>query len=210
MNIGIEIVLAAMIWALALMALPRKSVRRRLAASRRAVRVQYVALFLIPTWLLATFFWVDIWRGIGGRGSGGELQPALVVGGILWGLLLALTALPDLWRGRSPALNVPAYWLWGDPLYRGGIRAVPSIMIALLFLALSVAAIPFNQRGIVGDWIFFTLFTATIVALLMVLSVIMFNWPTFLVPPSMRGDRGAIQESLHARRQPRPPSNHTS
>jgi len=51
MNIGIEIVLAAMISALALMALPRKSVRRRLAASRRTVRVQYVALFLVPTWL---------------------------------------------------------------------------------------------------------------------------------------------------------------
>jgi hypothetical protein len=82
-------------------------------------------------------------------------------------------------------------------------------MITLLFVALSAAAVPFNQRGIVGDWFFFTLFIAAIVALLMVLSVIMFNWPTFLVPPSMRGERGAIQESLHARRQPAPPSNHT-
>ena len=128
---------------------------------------------------------------------------------MVWGLLLGLTALPDVWRGQSPALKVPAYWLWGDPLYRGGIRAVPSIMIALLLVALGAAAVPFNQRGIVGDWFFFTLFIAAIVAVLMVLSVIMFNWPTFLVPPSMRGERGAIQESLHARRHPGPPSNHT-
>jgi len=56
----IEIVLAAMISALALMALPRKSVRRRLAASRRTVRVHYVVLILVPTWLLAASFWVDI------------------------------------------------------------------------------------------------------------------------------------------------------
>jgi hypothetical protein len=205
---AIEIVLAAMISVLALMALPRKSVRRRLAASRRTVRVQYAALILLPTWLLAASFWVDIWWRVEGRGSGGEFQSVLIPGGMVWGLLLALTALPDVWRGRGPALKVPAYWLWGDPLYRGGIRAVPSIMITLLFVALGAAAVPFNQRGIVGDWFFFTLFIAAIVALLMVLSVIMFNWPTFLVPPSMRGERGAIQESLHARRQPGPPSNH--
>jgi len=209
MKMGIEIVLAATVSALALIALPRKSVRLRLAKSRRTVRVQYVVLILIPTWLLAAFFWIDIWRRIGGRGSGGESQAELIAGGIVWGLLLALTALPDVWRGRSSALKVPAYWLWGDPLYRGGIRAVPSIMITLLLVALEAVAIPLNQRGILGDWILFTLFIATIVALLMTLSVIMFNWPTFLVPPSMRGEQGAIQESLHARSQPRPPSNRT-
>jgi hypothetical protein len=209
MTIGIEIALAAMISALALMALPRKSVRRRLAESRRTVRVQYVALILVPTWLLAAFFWVDIWRRIGGSGSGGEFQSALIAGGIVWGLLLALTALPDLRRGRSSALKVPAYWLWGEPLYRGGIRAVRSIMIALLLVALSAVAIPLSQRGIIGDWLFFTLFFGSVVAVLTAVSVIMLNWPTFLVPPSMRGERGAIQESLHARRQPRPPSNRT-
>jgi len=204
----IEIVLAAMISALALIALPRKSVRRRLAASTRRLRLQYVALFLVPTWLLAASFWVDIWWRVEGRVSGGEFQSVLIPAGMVWGLLLALTALPNVWRGRSPAPKVPAYWLWGDPLYRGGIRAVPSIMIALLIVALSAAAVPFNQRGIVGVWFLFTLFIAAIVAVLMVLSVIMFNWPTFLVPPSMRGEPGAIQESLHARRQPGPPSNH--
>jgi hypothetical protein len=206
---AIVIVLAAMISALALMALPRKSVRRRLAASRRTVRVQYVVLFVVPTWLLAAFLWVDIWRRVGGRGSGGEFQSALILGGAVWGLLLALTALPGIWHGRSPAQKVPAYWLWGEPLYRGGIRAVPSIMLALLLVALSAAVIPLNQRGIVGDWIFFTLFIAAVVAVLMALSVILLNWPTFLVPPSMRGEQGAIQESLHMRSQPGPPSNHT-
>src|SRR5260370_8597053 len=130
MTIGIEMVLAAMISALALIALPRKSVRRWLAESKRTVRVQYVALFFVPTWLLATFFWVDIWRQVGGRGSQGEFQSALIAGGIVWGLLLALTALPDLCRGRSSALKVPSYWLWGEPLSRVGVRALPSIMLA--------------------------------------------------------------------------------
>jgi polyferredoxin len=206
---AIEILLAAMISALALMALPRKSVRRRLAASRQTVRFQYMALFLVPTWLLAILLWADIWRRVVVRGSGAQFQSALILGGVVWGLLLAFTVLPDIWRGRSPAQKVPTYWLWGDPLYRGGIRAVPSIMVALLIVALSAAVIPLNQRGIVGDWIFFTLFIAAIVALIMALSVIMFNWPTFLVPPSMRGQRGAIQESLDAQSQPRPPSNNT-
>jgi len=82
-------------------------------------------------------------------------------------------------------------------------------MLALLLVALSAAVIPLNQRGIVGDWIFFTLFIAALVAVLMALSVILLNWPTFLVPPSMRGEQGAIQESLHLRRQPGPPSNNT-
>jgi len=206
----IEIVLAAMISALALMALPRKSVRQRLAVSRRTIRVQYAVLILVPTWLLAVLFWVDIWLRVEGRSSGGEFQSVLIPGGIVWGLLLGLTTLPDLWRGQSPAQKkVPAYWLWGGPLYRGGVRAVPSIMLVLLFVALSAAAVPFNQRGIVGDWFFFTFFIGSIIAILMVLSVIMFNWPTCLVPPPMRGDRGAIQESIHARRQPRPPSKHT-
>src|SRR5260370_41765676 len=150
MTIGIEMVLAAMISALALMALPRKSVRRRLAESKRTVRVQYVALFFVPTWLLATFFWVDIWRQVGGRGSQGEFQSALIAGGIVWGLLLALTALPDLWPGRRSALKVPAYCLSRPTLYPGGGRAVPSIMIALLLLALGGAVIPLHQRGIIG------------------------------------------------------------
>src|SRR5260370_12640190 len=92
---------------------PRRPVRRRLANSRRTVRVQYVAFILVPTWLLATFFWVGIWRRVGGRGSEGEFQSALIASGIVWGLLLALTALPELWRGRSSALKVPSYWLWG-------------------------------------------------------------------------------------------------
>src|SRR5260370_16406741 len=175
MTIGIEIVLAAMISALALMALPRKSVRRRLAESRRTVRVQYVALTLVPTWLLATFFWVGIWRRVGGRGSEGEFQSALIASGIVWGLLLALTALPDLWRGRSSALKVPAYWLWGEPLYRGGVRAVPSIMIALLLLALGVPVIPLNRRRLIEASLFFTLFFPTFVALLPAVSVILFN-----------------------------------
>ena len=70
----IEIVLAAIISALALMAVPRKSVRRRLAASRRTVRVQYVVLILVPTWLLAASCWVDIWWRAEGRGSGGSFS----------------------------------------------------------------------------------------------------------------------------------------
>jgi hypothetical protein len=204
---AIEIVLAAMISALAMIALPRKSVRVRLAASRRTVRFQYVALFLVPTWLLAILLWADIWRRVEVRGSGAESQSALILGGVVWGLLLAFTVLPDVWRGRSRAQKIPTYWLWGDPLYRGGIRAVPSIVIALLIVALSAAVIPLNQRGIVGDWILFTLLVAAIVAVVMALGVIMFNWPTFLVPPSMRGQRGAIQESLRPQNQPRPPSN---
>ena len=65
MTIGIEIVLAAMISGLALITLPRKSVRRRLAESRRTLRIQYVALFLVPTCLLAAFLWVDVWRRAG-------------------------------------------------------------------------------------------------------------------------------------------------
>ena len=67
---AIESVLAAMISASALMALPRKSVRRRLAASRRTVRVQYVVLFLVPTWLLAAFLWVEF--GVGSEGVAAE------------------------------------------------------------------------------------------------------------------------------------------
>lgn len=74
-------------------------------------------------------------------------------------------------------------------------------------MVLSAAAVPINQPGIVGEWVFFMLIGAANVALLMALSVIAFNWPTFLVPPPMRGERGAIQESLHARRPPRPPSS---
>jgi hypothetical protein len=199
----IEIVLAAIMSALALIALPRKSVRRRLAASAGRLRVQYVTLFLIPTWLLAALFWVDIWPGISGHGRGGAFKSAIILGAGVWFLLLASTALPDLWRGQSSALkSVPANWVWGRPLYRGGLRAVPSIMLALLLVALSAAVIPFNQRGIVGDWVFFTLFIASIVAVVMALSVILFNWPGFLVPPPMRSERGAILESLHARRQP--------
>jgi hypothetical protein len=203
-----EIVGAAIASALALMALPRKTVRRRLAAATRRVRIQYVALILLPVWLLAVLLWIDIWQRIS-HSSGLEFQSALILGVIVWALVLASTGLPELWRGQSPVADrVPAYWLWGRPLYRGGIRAVPSIMIALLIVALSAAVIPLNQRGIVGDWVFFTLFFASIVAVLMAVSVIMFNWPTFLVPPSMRGERGAIQESLHAWRQLRPRSNH--
>jgi hypothetical protein len=204
-----EIVVAAIVSALALMALPRKSARLRLAAATRTFRIQYVALILVPLWLLAILFWIDIWQRIS-YGSGTALQTLLIAGFLLWGLVLASTGLPGLWRGQSPmGEKLPAYWLWGRPLYRGGIRALPSIMVALLFVALSAIAIPLNQRGIIGDWLFLTLFFASVVAVLMAVSVIMFNWPTFLVPPSMRGERGSIQESLHARRQPRPPSNRT-
>jgi hypothetical protein len=82
-------------------------------------------------------------------------------------------------------------------------------MLALLLVALSAAVIPLNQRGIVGDWIFFTLFIAAVVAVLMALSVILLNWPTFLVPPSMRGEQGQSRNRFTCGANPVPPSNHT-
>lgn len=125
--------------------------------------------------------------------------------------ILAWSQVPKLWRHETKIWDgrAPSWWLWGEALFRGWVRSLvvaTAAGTALVILSAVVLAVdpdydaPSDAREsqaeivagavAVGVWVLLTL---------TMFSVILFNRPKFLVPPHLRGERGAIQLWLHKR-----------
>ena len=92
------IVVAILLSVLAAFSLPRRSVRIRFAALSPTGRFQFF-LFAGGVWVFAILFWIEVWREAQGKG-GGAFLIEVVGGAIVWALVLAATAVPDILRGR--------------------------------------------------------------------------------------------------------------
>ena len=89
-DLPVEVLLAILVTALAVISLPRRQVRLNLASASRLGRIQY-SLVLGPSVLLAASLWLDIWSRAEGHPIG-PLLTVIIFAGCLWGLVLVATA----------------------------------------------------------------------------------------------------------------------
>lgn len=119
---------------------------------------------------------------------------------IAFGLLLAALStrnLTAIWKGRTAFHDrPPAWWLWGGPLWRGFVRGMPVGTVAWWIFLITYVDTLLANRGLVPKQQ--VLWAAALVAVCFVLLMLitLFNWPSALVPPHLRGQRGAIAEWL--------------
>lgn len=113
--------------------------------------------------------------------------------------LAGLTQVPALWTGKKPWLHkTPGWWLWGDPLWRGFMRAWPTLIVtgvafAVLGSALILTtAVPGQPSPVMAAALLIALFGG----LGLVLAIILVNWPRALVPPHLREQSGALEDWL--------------
>lgn len=118
---------------------------------------------------------------------------------LLSGIVLALlvlagvAVLPAIWRGPSPFLDEGSAalgWFWGERARRGLVRGIVAADIACGGLALALIAIGV-AGGSVGAVAWLGAATA-LGGLLLLASIVLVNQPTFLVPPALRRETGAL------------------
>jgi len=99
-DLAVEVLLAILVTALAVISLPRRQVRLNLASASRLGRIQY-GLVLGPSVLLAASLWLDMWSRAEGHPIG-PLLTVIIFAGCVWGLVLAAgAALQSLSRRKT-------------------------------------------------------------------------------------------------------------
>lgn len=94
-----EFVIAVFLSIFGVASLPRKSVRMRYAALGTRSRVLFW-WFGGGSLILAISLWLDLALSVGDQ-KRISLAPVIVAGAGLWILVLAVGAIPDIWRQRS-------------------------------------------------------------------------------------------------------------
>ncbi len=126
--------------------------------------------------------------------------------------VVALSTLPRTWSGQGlPALerSLRPLWVWGEGSLQGFLRANPLGVVgatglwvagfaATLFKAAEAPILPavFAYVWLAGMLVFFT-------CLGLMVTVILFNTPKRVVPPSLRHQSGLIRSGLIRFRWPR-------
>jgi hypothetical protein len=130
-----------------------------------------------------------------------SLQEFVVIAFGLLGAVLSTKNLPALWRGQTQYRDrPPGWWLWGGPLWRGFRRGMPLGTVAWWIFMIGYVDTLLANRGLVPKQQ--VLLPGALVGLSFVLLMLisLFNWPSVLVPPYLRGQPGAIAEWLGKRK----------
>lgn len=108
--------------------------------------------------------------------------------------LLGTAFLPRFWSNPAEYHPVkPAWWFFGDAVWQGFVRSLVPAVIAGWFLILAVAAMMLANQKTAGPELAVWLGLGFLLFGLLGLSIVFFNWPKFLVPPSLRHQPGALQ-----------------
>ena len=202
------VVVATLLSIVAAFALPRKSVRVRYAGLSPKGRLQFF-LFVGGVWVFAILFWIEVWREAQGQG-GGDLFLVEGVGGfIVWALVLAATEVPDLWRGRSDQLKNPP-GIYGRRFGLAFLSALPTLLVVFALMPLSLGANVLASRGVIdGRWFLLLSFCWLAGLVVVIVPLMGFNQPHFLVPPPLRGNPGLIPGAFERWRKARHRSHRT-
>jgi hypothetical protein len=123
-------------------------------------------------------------------------------------LLLALSQLPKLWRHETDFWDgkAPGWWVWGETLFRGWVRSLIALTLTGTLLlgvfVLGVIADIGEESQTSSDAVqlaFAVSFVLLVLLFIAGITVSLFNRPKFIVPPHLRGERGAIEQWARAR-----------
>jgi len=123
--------------------------------------------------------------------------------------VFGLLMLPRIWQGwyqgeitiqgrqRTRGQVILFWWPFGETSRRGAVRGAVAIISAWwgALLAIGANEIGLSTQGDVSHAArtLALLFAASaILALIMHLTIILFNWPKFIVPPPQRSERGVL------------------
>lgn len=137
----------------------------------------------------------------------------LGAGGIVMGVG-GLLLLPRIWSGwfgqtatrsrgtlQTRGDRAFVWWPFGDASRRGAIRGLVAVIAAWWggLLMITAMEVSLNSHGTVSHAARITGLTfaaLTGLAFLAAVTVMFFNWPKFIVPPSQRGERGILAQRL--------------
>ncbi len=112
-----------------------------------------------------------------------------------------------LWRDEAVAKRIfksmRSWWLWGDALLRGWVRALPAGVVGgwLLAASMTLAALLATETvPRAGFLVLAVLVVGIFISMAVVASIMLVNRPPFAVPPHLRGQQGALAEWRSARR----------
>jgi hypothetical protein len=117
-----------------------------------------------------------------------SLSGAAYVFAILFlGVIYVLVA-PKVWRGESglDGDRPPVWWFLGKATWRGVARAYLATVPFVLLLFAGGAIAAFTDAGLA------IAAAALVLGLVVNLGIVLFNRPQALVPPHLRGERGAL------------------
>ena len=128
--------------------------------------------------------------------------------------LAGLVGIRRLWRRETTFYDrVPGWWIWSDALWRGFVRALPVGAVGfLMFIATGITAalvpeVPPSETccGFARPvWAVALILVPFCLIMLLLATIVLFNWPAALVPPHLRGQPGLIREWLGDRRKKTP------
>ena len=124
-------------------------------------------------------------------------------------LIGALYNLPRLWRYEFKHHDrVPAYWPWGEALWHGYVRmmpfSIPAVLVYLVCLLVGLR-VPEEPTGPFARPLWYVVPALVSIGLVMLVmfTIIFFNWPKRLVAPHLRRQPGALAFWLRAWRRKR-------
>jgi hypothetical protein len=108
----------------------------------------------------------------------------------------------NIWRNSQMSERIfkrmRSWWLWGDPLLRGWVRALAVGLIGGWLLVASTIAAALLATETVTSSVGFGFLTLLVIGLFvslgMVGTIMLFNRPRFAVPPHLRDQPGAVAE----------------
>jgi hypothetical protein len=119
----------------------------------------------------------------------------------------ATLRLPRIWRHEAPYFDrVPGWWIWGDALWRGWVRALPTGVglgwYLILGYVLLISVIPQTpEKGrfgmIIPAWFGLPFLFLFGLGFGVMAAIALFNRPKVLVPPHPRDEPGAVAEWIH-------------
>jgi hypothetical protein len=133
------------------------------------------------------------------------LEWVVVAGLVLLGVS-GTAILPRMWRDRWTRLpeEPPDTWPYGHVMWRGFVRAAPiGGPVALIFAATVVSETIVFAEPLEGGLDILVHILAPLV-LLVLSTVILLNWPKWILPPHLRNEPGAIRGWTSSPRPVRP------
>lgn len=118
---------------------------------------------------------------------------------VLW--VVALSQVRAVWSGRSiPRIerNLRPWWLWGEGMLQGYLRAMVALIIPVTAMIIGAFAAILRELTVdpvvwrVAHVVLVVGFVSFMVGFVPIITVVLFNWPKLLVPPSLRHQPGLL------------------
>lgn len=105
-----------------------------------------------------------------------------------------------MWRALDPYGQQPVGWPFGDAGWRAMARLFPANYAAVICLVLAWGLLSIAADNALLVTLGLLAFLATVVLFGLVVRIALFNRPSWLIAPSLRGEPGLVEERRNGKR----------